>query len=772
MKIRFLPLLLAIAALTTVEVRGQEFQTDRWGRYPVKIYIKQHDDVYKFQKLGVDIEELRDGYIVAAIDPEKLNELRALGWRVEPRVEEPVSPDIPAAYHNYDSLTAKLDLVAANYPNIARKYSMGTTQGGRQQWAFLISDNPDIAENEAEVRFTATIHGDEPVGTEMCLGVIDSLTQYYGVVPEITDLVNSREIWFVPMYNPDGNTASSRYLNNGVDPNRNFPVPDGSIGGDGTYNIYAETQNYMNFWANKRSVLSATFHGGALVANYPWDYADSVGTPPTDPPDLYLARQVSLGYSRLNQPMYLSPNPSAPYDSGVIYGYTWYPSPGSLQDWSYHATSCLDVTMEISTTKWPSGSTLPTYWNNNRTAMLYFIRQAGWGLQGVVTDSVTGTPLNRVEVAVSGINKPIYTDSLAGDYHRMLMTGYYNLTFTKSGYASKTFNNVRVRLDSITNLDAALAPLQAAELSGTVRDSASGDPVAGAGVSIAGSGSDTTGPDGLYSIATFQGTHSVTVSAPNYRTKVLNNVSVSGATVLDILLAPLYSYTYTAHDTINIPDNGAWIEDSIYVDRAVSLADYEFYVNITHPYIGDLAVRVFSPAGDSLRLHQRAGGSADDIVGWYDSQLTPADAARWTALVGQNALGYWRLRAKDFASSDVGRLNGWGLQVFSTDTGVNGGPSLLATAALYLSSRPNPFFSGTMITYTQPGPGEQRVELSVYNVAGQRVRALVNSLQSPAKYLMEWDGRDDHGRNLAAGVYVARLSVNGRTTSTRMVSIR
>jgi subtilisin-like proprotein convertase family protein len=768
-----LTVLLSLSTLATIQARGQELSVDSWGRHPVKIYINRHSDIYKFESLGVDVEELRDGYVEAAVTPEKLEELKASGWRVEPRIVMPVSPDIIQAYHNYSWLSSKLDSVVSNHPNIARKYSMGVTQGGRQQWAFMITDNPDSAENEAEVRFTATIHGDEPVGTEMCVGLIDSLTQHYGTVSAITDLVNSREIWFVPMYNPDGNTADSRYLDNGVDPNRNFPVPDGSIGGDGTYTNYAETQNFIDFWSNKRAVLSATFHGGALIANYPWDYIDSVGIPPCDPPDLFLARQVSLGYSRLNQPMYLTPSPSAPYDSGVIYGYTWYPSPGSLQDWSYHATSCLDVTMEISTTKRPSAGTLPTFWSDNRNSMLYFIRQTGWGVQGVVTDSLSGTPLNRVQVDVGGINKPVYTDSLAGDYHRMLMTGYYSLSFSKPGYAPKTFSNVRVKLDSVTSLNVQLSPLAPATLSGTVRDSSNGLPIGGAVVSLSESGSDTTGPDGLYSIATFQGIHTLTASAASYRTKVLNNVAVSGSTALDVYLAPMYSYNYVSHDTINIPDNGAWIEDSLYVDRDVSLADYEVYVNITHPYKGDLAVRVFSPTGDSLRLHQRTGGSADDIVGWYDSELTPADAARWTALVGQNALGFWRLRAKDFASSDVGRLNGWGLQIFSTDTGVNGGPSTSGTApGLYLAGRPNPFASGTVITYNQPGPGPQTVELSVYNIAGQRVRTLASGLQSPAKYLMEWDGRDDQGRAIAAGVYLVRLSVNRRTTSTKMVAVR
>ncbi|HTY08539.1 MAG TPA: FlgD immunoglobulin-like domain containing protein, partial [Candidatus Edwardsbacteria bacterium] len=77
----------------------------------------------------------------------------------------------------------------------------------------------------------------------------------------------------------------------------------------------------------------------------------------------------------------------------------------------------------------------------------------------VFTDSLTGVPLNRVQVDVGGIGKSVYTDTLAGDYHRMLMTGTYALTFSKTGYRSKTINNVYAKLDSVTTLDVQLAPL-------------------------------------------------------------------------------------------------------------------------------------------------------------------------------------------------------------------------------------------------------------------------------------------------------------------------
>jgi hypothetical protein len=415
------------------------------GLIPVKIFISSHDDVYKFKALGVGIEEMRQGYVEARVTESKYQELQALGWLVETRLEEKTDPKIALQYHNYSQITGFLDSIHTNYPAITKKVSIGQSVQGRELWAFLVTDNPNSDENEAEVRLAANIHGNETVGRELCLAMIDSLTKAYGFVPAITDLVNSREIWFMPALNPDGFELNQRENANFVDLNRNYPVPDGSIGEDGTYVNEMETQAFIDFWSGKRAVLSLNYHGGALVANYPWDY-----TAIRCPDDL-LAKEVSLGYSRLNPPMYAS----ASFDSGVTNGWDWYYVYGSLQDWSYHATSCLDVTMEIGT-KWPAASTLPSYWSDNRGGMLFFISQAGLGIQGLVTDSATGQPLDFVQVDVAGIDKSVYTDTI-GDYHRMLLSGSYGFTFSKTGYVSKTIPGIRVKYDSLTNLDVALA---------------------------------------------------------------------------------------------------------------------------------------------------------------------------------------------------------------------------------------------------------------------------------------------------------------------------
>jgi len=490
---------------------------------PVKIYIASHDDVYKFDALGVNIEELRDGYIEARITQTKSDELIALGWKVETRGEEKIDSKIATQYHNYAQMTAFLDSIHALYPAITKKISLGKSVQNRDLWAFLVTDNPDSIENEAEVRLAANIHGDETVGRELCLAMIDSLTKVYGSVAAVTNLVDTREIWFMPSLNPDGYELDQRYNANGLDLNRNFPVPDGSIGEDGTYNIEIENQKFIGFWSGKHAVLSLNYHGGALVANYPWDYTV------IRCPDDTLAKEVSLGYSRLNPPMYAS----AVFDSGVTNGWDWYYVYGSLQDWSYHVTSCLDITMEIGT-KWPSASSLPSYWADNREGMLYFIRQAGWGVQGIVTDSLTGLPINWASVTPFGIDKSVYTDTI-GDYHRMLMTGQYDLIFSAIGYHEKWADDVRVKLDSITNLDIQLAPIL---VSGLVCDSANGDPIPDAMVEIIGVRSDTTDSSGNYLLRWNQDDYySLKASAMGYTTVIYDSLKFENDSTINFSLS-------------------------------------------------------------------------------------------------------------------------------------------------------------------------------------------------------------------------------------------
>ena len=78
-------------------------------------------------------------------------------------------------------------------------------------------------------------------------------------------------------------------------------------------------------------------------------------------------------------------------------------------------------------------------------------------------------------------------------------------------------------------------------------------------------------------------------------------------------------------------------------------------------------------------------------------------------------------------------------------------PAVLALEPGY----PNPFNASTTIPYSLASPSQ--VELSVYDVAGRRVRVLVRESLKAGRHIILWDGRDDDGSELASGVYFYRL---------------
>jgi hypothetical protein len=85
---------------------------------------------------------------------------------------------------------------------------------------------------------------------------------------------------------------------------------------------------------------------------------------------------------------------------------------------------------------------------------------------------------------------------------------------------------------------------------------------------------------------------------------------------------------------------------------------------------------------------------------------------------------------------------------------------------------PNPFNPGTTIRYLVSQ--RAHVILEIYNVAGQRVRTLVNQIQSPRTdgYRVRWDGRNNAGQLVGSGVYLYRLETAGSVQTKKMVLLR
>jgi hypothetical protein len=140
----------------------------------------------------------RLGYRVTAIAPDSATRRPGVG------VGPSLFPPADSNYHDYPELTAKVNEVVAQHPSIARKISVGSSYQGRDLMAVKISDNVATDEAEPEVLFTAHQHAREHLTVEMAVYLMDLFTDNYGSDPQITNLVNTREIWILPDLNPDG----------------------------------------------------------------------------------------------------------------------------------------------------------------------------------------------------------------------------------------------------------------------------------------------------------------------------------------------------------------------------------------------------------------------------------------------------------------------------------------------------------------------------------------------------------------------------------------
>lgn len=108
-------------------------------------------------------------------------------------------------FYTFAEVVAQLDSMKILYPNlITEKQAIGYSIENRPIWMVKISDNPDLNENEPQVLYTALHHAREPQGMMAVIYYMYYLLEKYGFDPEVTYLVNNREIYFIPVVNPDG----------------------------------------------------------------------------------------------------------------------------------------------------------------------------------------------------------------------------------------------------------------------------------------------------------------------------------------------------------------------------------------------------------------------------------------------------------------------------------------------------------------------------------------------------------------------------------------
>ncbi len=530
--------------------------------FPVRITSWQlKADIKKLNSLSISVDYVNPETqtIIAYVNGvEQYNQLSANGFAAEviPDIAKSYadelweqtkdSKDPLRAYYTLTEYTTFLQNTVAQYPNLCQLSQFGTSAGGRPLYFLKISDNVNVQENEPEFRFVSSMHGDEVVGYDLCIRLIQLLTTQYTTNARISNIVNNTEIWICPMMNPDGYISHSRYNDNGSDLNRNFPLPVGTQHPDGMA-TQPETAAIMAHGNDHSINMSLNFHGGALVANYPWDYIYPLS------PDNNLFIQYALAYASHNSEMYNS----SQFDQGITNGAAWYIAEGTLQDWVYANNNTMDITVEVSEIKWPNSSSLDSYWNMNQESMLTVLEFVQKGVYGLVTNE-QGTPLEAViDINTSGTD--IKTDPQVGDYHRVLLPGTYTLSVYADGYQTATAN-ITVTSNSAIQQNFVLLPTVNTDFSGTVINQ-TGAPVPNAaikitaGISVFQAVTDAGGAFNLTSLPA--GACNLTISAAGYASFVTDyNLTPENNRQIIVLPNPIFSDTFESglsNWTVNTP---------------------------------------------------------------------------------------------------------------------------------------------------------------------------------------------------------------------------
>ncbi|UCD20174.1 MAG: hypothetical protein JSU64_03285, partial [candidate division WOR-3 bacterium] len=112
---------------------------------------------------------------------------------------------IDPRYHTAEEIAYEIDSIANDYSTVTVLDTIGySTADSLPIFALKISDNPRLDEDEPSVLYIGGHHAEEILGIEICMYMISDLLTRYGVDSAATYWIDNREIWFVPLMNPEG----------------------------------------------------------------------------------------------------------------------------------------------------------------------------------------------------------------------------------------------------------------------------------------------------------------------------------------------------------------------------------------------------------------------------------------------------------------------------------------------------------------------------------------------------------------------------------------
>ena len=410
---------------------------ERSGQFLVRIYLSRPEyEAFATQNIPFEIitpERPPAGDMVATTMTEMAQ------WNKYPSYEIYVQM-MHDFQTNFPNL-CKIDTILAATPCTSRPHMI---------LAAHLSNSLGQPADKPAFLYTSTMHGDEVVGFYMMLRLIDYILNNATTDADVQNILQNVDLYICPLENPDGtyhssntdisSSASQRYNWNNVDMNRNYPFLPGI---NGSANVQPETQAIINWVSDKHFVMSANFHGGAELTNFPWDSWESNSRTHADDNWYRYVCQNYVDTCHVYDDTYMvGETYYQPGCGPVTEGGDWYVITGSRQDYMNYYQHCREVTIEAHFDKVCTSTTeLPTYWTNSKSSLLHFAMECLNGFRGIVTDAVTGEPI-EAKIFVRNhdtFNSEVYSHLPIGNYHRPIKAGTYTVEVSADCYETQTF---------------------------------------------------------------------------------------------------------------------------------------------------------------------------------------------------------------------------------------------------------------------------------------------------------------------------------------------
>lgn len=323
------------------------FASEKIRSYQVSVNLLKMNQIAK--KFEV-VQKLEKGFEVYVLE-ERLAEFLKLApdaVLLKQNIHSSLIDKTIPIYRNYTQVEQDLKNFASNYKKIATLETYGVTKQGRSLYALKISTGEG---DKPRLMLTAATHGDELITTEVLFNLTGELLKGYGSDARLTKIIDSRDLYIIPVVSPDSFEARERYVQ-GKDPNRSYPWPD-EPNNKGVDVI----QSMIEFANKKKFTGSLDLHAYGKMVMYPWAYTKKSPRPA----DVVIFKDLVASMSKDNQ-----------YKAGQI-STTIYIAEGSSADYFYWKTSTKAIAIEIGSEKIPHWDKIPTITNEAREMIWTFL---------------------------------------------------------------------------------------------------------------------------------------------------------------------------------------------------------------------------------------------------------------------------------------------------------------------------------------------------------------------------------------------------------------